>query len=419
MSSAKLRAWWTMVRLRFRFHGPTLRRPRRKRLTPRQRGLFYFFAFLFCAVPVVAAGVFSYFALGLPQLNHLDGSPFRGDEIILLDPERSDETLLYPGAEYSRPIAVVHTGAEEILLRVRLEEVLLELQEGILARVQRFDDDVPHTITQQEALDALRGDEFVPDDASWERALETRLPASRLPNQFNDGGRILVFERRTVTLNEDNADDLPDLSLLLPEDIERMNLGTVEVAFMGFFYVNDAYQPLRIEATGENITRILYEFEHWDISRMDVHLFDEEHRESYVVLQLGESLRPIGEWTEPEDAWFYAEDGWIYYGSPLPPGLMTPLVVEAFSVASVSTLAPYETRYRLRVRVQHAPLDFPTLLTLWNSHMDLEGFGGNSITQEAGDFLMALFDAAGVSVGDGIEIEEDDPYEDWSYEPPY
>jgi hypothetical protein len=104
------------------------------------------------------------------------------------------------------------------------------------------------------------------------------------------------------------------------------------------------------------------------------------------------ALRPLSAWTHPEDAWFYDTDGWVYYGQALQPGTMTPLLLESFSVGPESPLLKDETRYRLLVLVQSAPLDVPTVRKLWNTETPLNGLGMNSISNEAGNVLLGILE---------------------------
>ena len=384
----------------------TPKRPRRE-MTAKQRGLVFFFSLGACAVAVVVAGVLSVLYNDAPQLLDLNGDPFRGDELILLDPYRRDENALIPGASYDRPIAVVHAGAEDILLRIRLEETMMGLRRDgehqpmvtAIAYGEARDFDIPRTVSQQHALQLLIDNEFFERGTTWYEALEARLPARRLPGETNDGGRIMVFERRTLTPNDDP--DMPDLSGLLPEDIERLGLFTASYDFMGFYFLPSEdggpplYQPLRLtpeqnpgEFRSPNITHLLFEYYEWGIIQMAVHRFGQP--ESPVSLQRGPALRPISEWNGFENSWFYDEDGWVYYGSPLPPGLMTPLLIESFSVPPESQLATAENRYRLSVRTQYAPMDADAVYMLWNNRVNLDGFGYNDVSNVAGSMIMNM-----------------------------
>ena len=383
---------------------PRRQRPRRQ-LTAKQRGLIFFFALGGCAVAVVVAVVISVLYHDGPQLLDLSGEPFRGDELILLDPYRREENTLLPGTSHERPIAVVHTGAEEILLRIRLEETLLGLRRDaqgermVTAKAygEAREFDLPRTISQQEALQLLIDNEFFERGTGWYEALEARLPARRLPGESNDGGRIMVFERRTLVANEDP--DMPDLSGLLPEDLERWGLYTAVYDFMGFYFMptDDAplYQPLRVipetdpgQFRSPDIAQLLFEYYDWAIVQSAVHLFGQA--ESPVVLQNGTELRPLAAWDGPTNAWFYDEDGWVYYGSPLPPGLMTPLLIESFSVTPESDLAAAEHRYRLNVRTQYAPVDANAVYLLWNDRVSLDGLGYNEVSLYAGSMIMSM-----------------------------
>jgi len=381
-------------------------RPRRQ-MTAKQRGLLFFFALGACAVAVVVSGVLSILYNDNPQLLDLNGNPFRGDELILLDPYRREENALMPGASHDRPIAVVHTGAEQILLRIRLEETLLglrrnaddELMVTAMAYGNAREFDIPRTVTQQYALQLLIDNDFFDNRTGWYEALEARLPARRLPGGTNDGGRLIVFERRTLIPNEDP--NMPDLSGLLPEDLERMGLYTASYDFMGFYFIPDEdggpplYQPLQVIPEDDpsafrspDITQLLLEYYEWAILETSVHLFGEP--EGPVALQNGPALRPLSAWQGPENAWFYDEDGWVYYGSPLPPGLMTPLLIQSFSVRPESPMAAAENRYRLQVRTQYAPLDSEAVYILWNNQISLDGLGHNEVSLQAGSMIMNM-----------------------------
>jgi len=397
----KNRFWFRVARLRLRAAAAPPRK--RRRMTARQRGLAYFFALGACAVVAVSAGMLSHLYNDTPMLLDLDGSLFHGEELILLDPYRRDEIVLSPGTLYDRPIAVLHTGGEPVLLRLRLEETMLSLrrEDGDLIVVVKpnsvpGENDVPRTISQQAALQLLVSNEFVRRNTSWDDALEIRLPARRLPGSSNDGGRIIIFEKRSMQIDPDLA--MPDLDLL-PEDLEEMGLvSEASYEFMGFYLIpgedgEPLYQPLRLTVDESMnppvITRISYEYFEWDVTQADVHIFGPDEQEGPVRLENGQALRPLSAWEEPVDAWFYDDDGWLYYGTPLPPSVMTPLVIESFSVGPESPFTEEQNRYRLRVLAQSAPMDHHAVREVWDNRIDL-GLSLNEVSPQAGTMIMGV-----------------------------
>lgn len=376
-----------------------------RRMTPRQRGYLYFFALGACAAAVVIAGVLSYFINGLPELKNLDGSLIISHEAILLDLHHRNEVLLAAGEQYVRPIAVAQQGAEHILLRVRLEETLLSLRrnhDGELVVVTRtYDDprrdtDLPRTITQQQALNSLIEAGFFPHGTSWDAVLEARVPSRRLPDGTNDGGRILVLEKRTTVI--DSSLGLPDLSYLHPDDLYELGIGITDYEFMGFLLIpaqeGFVYQPLHLYIDesepdrAPSIAALSFEYYEWEIIQANVHRFDQP--DNSIVMQPG-ALHPLSEWNGPTNAWFYDDDGWIYFGSPLPPGLMTPLLISGFGLAPGSQLPQGETRYRLAAFVQHTYMDHADIYERWNCQMP-EGLGYNSISSQANALIMQMLE---------------------------
>jgi len=350
----------------------------------------------------ISAGAITIAALNEREPNKLldlNGSLPLTYDIIVVDPNRRDEFQLSPGTLYDRPIAAIQTGTQPVLMRARLEGTLLvvERDDKGLVVVSRptsdpGDSHIPRTVSQEAALQILVNNGLCKKNAAWDDVFETRLPSRRLPGGDNKGGRLLVFEKKTVTINQNSDIELPDLDALLPEDIEAMNLSKTTYTYIGFYLVTDMdetplYQPLRVSLEnapkGDRppaITAIQYEYFQWDILRREVHPFGRNHT-GPVALESG--VRPLAEWVSPADGWFYDADGWAYYGQALEPGAMTPLLLESFSVGPESPLLKDETRYRLRVRVQTAPLERDSVLAMWNNGQNLEGLGVNEISQEA------------------------------------
>ncbi|MDR2752736.1 MAG: hypothetical protein LBB50_00315, partial [Oscillospiraceae bacterium] len=219
--------------------------------------------------------------------------------------------------------------------------------------------------------------------------------ARRLPGGTNDGGRLLVFEKKTVTVKKGAV--MPDISALLPEDIEAMQLNQTTYTYMGFYLLAEQgvqvlYQPLHVKteesaadsAQPPALTAISYEFFRWKISQEQVRIFN--GIDTPVAMQTGE-LRPLAAWKEPDDAWYYDMDGWIYYGQPLASGAMTPLLLQSFSVEPGSPLLKIETHYRLRIRVQSTAVSESPLQANWNNKVALDNLGVNTFSNDAGAFL--------------------------------
>ena len=395
----RLGSWWTSKRLAYIQAGLNRAAGGEKPL----KRWPYVAVLVLCLAVAVSAVVVSALAQGAPVLRTLDGSPPGADEVVILDPYRRDETMLAPGTLYERPVAAVQTGAAPILLRMRLEETLLTAArdgEGRAVETRPLrapgENDEPRTVSQEEAFRRLTGAGIKAD--SWEDALKQKLPARRLPNGDNDGGRILVFEKKTVIADADA--DIPGLAMLPPEVIEQYDLGSVFYTYIGFYYIYEggahSYQPLHIAVDDPAprraaerppaITELAGEFYPWEMAQERVYSFSEDQPAS-VNLQPGD-LRPVEAWTGPEDAWFYDADGWVYYGQALAPGVMTPLLLRSFTVWPESPLVrEEETRYRLVVRAQKAPLVHRSILEIWNSGAPLGDLGSSRMTGEAADAL--------------------------------
>jgi len=364
----------------------------------------------FCFVAAATGMAISVMEYGVPELHTLDNRLPGVDDVLVLDPDRRDEIKLSPGYLYDRPIAAVQTGSEPVLLRARLEETLLTAsrdQNGRVVAVKSArepgGDWSPRAIPQEAALQLLVSGGFCKAGDSWEEALKGKLPVKRMPGGDNDGGRLLVFEKKTIIADPDSP--IPDVSVLLPEDIEQYGLGMAVYAYTGFYFINDAgtpvYQPLHIKVDSTaprkptqrppNITGISYDFYQWDVTESQVHKFNEDPN-APVNLQPGE-LKPVTAWAGPEDAWFYDADGWVYYGQALSPGVMTPLLLKSFTVWPESPLLQDETRYRLSVRAQSAPLEHDMILQLWHSGAPLGALGGNYMTNEAAVFAQGMLEA--------------------------
>jgi len=365
----------------------------------------YVVVLILCFGAAVSAVVVSALSQGAPMLHTLDGRLPSLDEVVILDPDRRDETMLSPGYLYDRPVAALQTGSAPVLLRVRLEETLLTAardEEGRVVEAKPARDPgenwEPCTIPQEEALRQLVSAGVCKAGDSWEDAIKLKLPARRLPDGDNDGGRLLIFEKKTVIADPDA--DIPDIAVLPPEVIEQYDLGNVYYAYMGFYYINDSgahtYQPLHIMVDDPAprrpaqrppaITGIAYDFYQWDVTRAQVHTFAADDPSAPVNLQPGE-LRPIEAWAAPEDAWFYDADGWVYYGQALAPGVMTPLLLKSYTVLPESPLVQEETRYHLYVRAQITTLDHDMILQLWHSGAPLGGLDGSYMTNEAAEAL--------------------------------
>ncbi len=367
---------------------------------------------LLCLGAVVSAIVLSVLANTQPQLHNLDGSFASVDKVVILDPNSKDETMLSAGYLYDRPIAVVQTGTDPVLLRIRLEETLLTAahdENGRVVSVKPMIDPgenwEPRMIEQDAALEILRKNGYCKATDTWDDALELKLPEARMPGG-NDGGRLMVFEKKTVIADPDSP--IPDISVMRPEDIEAYDLGKTSYDYIGFYYINvggkQYYQPLHIAVDDDaprnptqsppNITNISYEFYQWDIKESQVHQFGAEQN-GPVNLQLGH-LRPIAEWTKPEDAWFYDIDGWVYYGQALSSGLMTPLLLQSFSVEPESPLVQNETRYRLGERAQSVSLDLNSVISIWNSNTPLGTLGTSNMSNESLRLVQGILSAAGI-----------------------
>ncbi|MCL2300339.1 MAG: hypothetical protein FWC27_09375 [Firmicutes bacterium] len=379
-----------------------------------------------CLAVAVTGAVVTIMAQGVPMLRTLEGRLPGADEVAVLDPDRRDETKLSPGYLYDRPVAAVHTGAEPVLLRMRLEETLLTAsrdENGRVVTVRPFREPgetwSPRTVSREEALQQLVSGGFCKAGAGWEDALGQKLPARRLPGGDSDGGRLLVFEKKTIIADPDSP--IPDISVLLPEDIEQYDLGMVIYSYTGFYYINDAgkvsYQPLHVAVDSTaprrptqrppSLTGLSYEFYQWDVTQASVHKFSED-QSAPVNLQPG-GLRPIAEWTRPEDAWFYdPADGWVYYGQVLSPGVMTPLLLHSYAVWPESPLLRDESRYRLGVRAQSVPLKHQAIMKLWNSKAQLGTLGLSTMTQEAGAALFGRVYPEGAGVIDYTYEKNDD-----------
>ena len=400
---------WSTVRLRFKSAAVSLRLRRffRKQGIRRRaymRGVTLWVTLSLCIFSSAGAIALSILAEREPKLLNLGGTLPRVDEVMIVDPNRRDEFQLSPGVLYARPIAAVQTGTQAMLLRARIESTLLAVdrdEKGLVVAAlptsEPGEDHISRTISQESALQILVNNGFCKKNASWDEVFNTRLGSRRFPNGENEGGRLVVFEKKTVTVNQDSDLAIPDLEALLPEDIEALNLSKTTYSYIGFYTITDhtdsgeitLYQPLRLSLQNAPkldqppiITGIDYEYFQWDLQQRAVYLFGVEGT-GPVAVQPGEMVRPISEWTGPEDAWFYDADGWIYYGLVLWPGVMTPLLLENFSVSPQSALIQDENRYRLRVRVQTAPLDHKTVIDTWHNDQNLDGLGINQISAEA------------------------------------
>jgi hypothetical protein len=272
-------------------------------------------------------------------------------------------------------------------------------------------------VTQDEALYQLASGGWCKTSDSWEDVLGQKLPARRLPLGDNDGGRLLVFEKKTIITDPDSPIPEDLVGVLLPEDIEAYGLGMIIYSYTGFYYIKQGsaavYQPLRVTAEDLSprkatqrppaIISIAYESYEWEITQSRVHKYGEDP-EAPINLQTGE-LKPLTAWAGPEDAWFYdATDGWVYYGQALAPGAMTPLLLRSYAVWPDKPLRQDETRYRLNVRAQSIPFALDgglkqeealaelhgTILQLWHSGAPLGNLGGCYMTNEAAVFAQGM-----------------------------
>ena len=405
----RLSSWWTSKRLRLLQSKMNSAEGSEKPLrgNAQLRRWPYVAILVLCFAAAVSAVVVSILAQGAPMLRTLDNRLPSLDEVVILDPDRRDETMLSPGYLYDRPVAAVQTGSAPVLLRVRLEETMFTAGRDADGRVVEAkstrspgEDYEPYTVSQDEALRQLVDGGVCKANASWEDAIKLKLPARRLPGGDNDGGRLIIFEKKTVIADPDA--DIPDIGVLPPEVIEEYDLGNVIYAYMGFYYISEggarAYQPLHVAVDDPAprrpaqrppvITGLSYDFYRWDVTREQVHKFDED-KDAPVNLQPGE-LRPIAAWEKPQDAWFYDADGWVYYGQALPPGVMTPLLLRSFTVWPESPLVSEETRYRLFIRAQSVPLEQTKIVEMWHSGAPLGTLGGNYMTNEAGNFMAGV-----------------------------
>jgi len=407
---------WSTVRLRFKSAVVSLRMGRffRKQGVRRRaymRGVTLWVTLSLCVFVSVGAIALSILAEREPKLLSLGGTLPRVDEVMIVDPNRRDEFQLSPGVLYDRPVAAIQTGTEALLLRARIESTLLAVdrdEKGLvvvaLPTNEPGEDYIPRTVSQESALQILVNNGFCKKNASWDEVFNTRLGSRRFPNGENEGGRLVVFEKKTVTVNQDSDIAIPDLEALLPEDIEELNLSKTTYSYIGFYTMTDytdtgeitLYQPLRLSLQNApkqdqppTITTIHYEYFQWDLQQRAVHLFGVEAA-GPVAVQPGEALRPIAEWTEPTDAWFYDSEGWIYYGQVLQPGVMTPLLLKNFSVSPQSALIQDENRYRLRVRIQTAPLDHNQVAKVWDNGQNMEGLGVNRVNPDAAPLVSGL-----------------------------
>ncbi|MCL2446295.1 MAG: hypothetical protein FWD06_05970 [Oscillospiraceae bacterium] len=365
--------------------------------TDRQRGLFYFFALGICAAAVVAAGITSY----LVHVHELDdafqlldaqGNPLVAQELILLDPYHRNEITLLPGETAQRPIALVNTDVLPVLLRVRVEETMLarrrndegELVTAMRQHNQPSDVHTPHTVTQQQLQQILVSTDFIALNTAWARTLDARVPAERLPDGNDNGGRLLVWER--ISIDYDALDpDLPDLSALRPEDLYALGLGITQHEFMGVYQRPQEdgsilYQPLQIitqqnERAVPTITQILFEYVQWEVLQHDVHLFAQQN--APVQMQGSAALRPLTAFTAAEDAWFFDSDGWVYYGMVLAPGVMTPVLIEGYFLHREQD---DDLRYRIHLEIQ--PVLPQYAIGVWGSGAALN-IGANSTTARA------------------------------------
>ncbi|MCL2106567.1 MAG: hypothetical protein FWH26_05870 [Oscillospiraceae bacterium] len=356
-----------------------------------------------CALVCGASILLSILVHGVPVLRDLSGALPKADGVFVVDPNKKDETMLDSGSLYDRPMAVAQTGAETVLLRARLEETMLTLRRDengavVVPMPSREPEEnlVPRLISQPELRGLLTDGGFCSDRDDWDAMMEKRLPAKRLPGGKDDDGRILVFEKVNTVKGRSDI-PMPDLSALLPDDVEALGLSRTTYSYLGFYLLSETegearYQPLQLtvneSAEPPKIEKILYQFFQWDVAERSIRQFGGEPH-GPVRLQAGE-LYPLKDWTEPAAAWFYDEDGWIYYGDTLGPGDMTPLLIESFTVEPGSPLLRDETRYRIHLRTQSATMDQKAVLSAWNAPAQLDGLGNNAISDDAANFAAAL-----------------------------
>ncbi|MDR3313943.1 MAG: hypothetical protein LBS96_05750, partial [Oscillospiraceae bacterium] len=229
-----------------------------------------------CAVVMAATVLLSALVHGAPELRGLEGTPLPAESLLMLDPNRKDETMLTPGNLYDRPVAAVQTGTQSLLLRARLEETLLTIrrdENGLVVVPMPTRDPgenySPRTVTEEAALHLLAEAGLCPKDATWAAAKAMQLPQSRLPATAQDA-KILVFEKKTV---ENPIDSSIDLASLLPEDWDQFGVNKTTYTHMGFYDCGGGqYQPLYVvveeppkgSAEDPVITKISYQFYAWD-----------------------------------------------------------------------------------------------------------------------------------------------------------
>ncbi|MDR2525635.1 MAG: hypothetical protein LBC83_05565 [Oscillospiraceae bacterium] len=357
-----------------------------------------------CALVTIAAIVFTALVHGAPELRGLSGVPLPGENLLLLDPFKKDETTLVAGRLYDRPIAAVQIGAQPLLLRVRVDEILLRIREddaglAVVPMPTRSPGEnySPRTLDQTATLRLLTEGGYCAKDADWAAARQNALPAKRLPPEDSgNSGKLLVFEKRTV---ENPVDITIDISSLLPEDLEDLGINKVIYSHIGFYDLGGGlYQPLfiAVEKSANDappkITKLSFQFYAWDIEKEAVHIFGQPEEDASISLSAPE-LQPVSAWGAPADGWFYDDDGWVYYGKILQPGEMTPLLLEHFTVPPGSPLTDgSQTRYRLEIAPQSIPLDAKlgyegnkaAVLAMWN------GSQSSQIGQTAANILHAL-----------------------------
>jgi hypothetical protein len=362
------------------------------------------------ALVTTAAMFVSVLTQGSPELKALGGGIQQADGVMVLDPNQKDETMLSPGFLYDRPVSVLQCGRQRVLLRVRLEEKLLTVKRddrGLVVVSKDAQDPgenfVPQTISQQDALQLLVSGGFCKNNTTWAQAIagkSLRVDASRFPNGDDQNGKLIVFQKVTVSMNSNVP--VPDLDSLLPEDLDDLGLEKKSYKFLGFFECgDDLYQPLVITSKANeddstlppDIGKISYQFHQWDVASANVHNFAQT---GDVLLQ--STVQPLKNWKKPTDTWFYDEDGWIYYGKVLEPGEMTPLLLESFSVEPESPLVQDETRYRLSVFAQTTLLDHKSILNVWNEKSPINGFANNGLSNDAANFAAQMLASQGVVI---------------------